>query len=225
MSGVSIAYENLKGSFPELENYYREFPEIFQNEMNNSLDHAARSGMKRFQAERLRGPYGDRVLAKGGRGSLFRRFQRRADLNKMAIQIRTKSDAAIGLEEGSTIHSSAGFPIPLSSNSFMFDGKHRLLKKFRAKLKKWELVKIKSKGNEYLGEINKQTKKFQPLFIVKHNLKLRKMLGFAETFKSHQSRIMQILESTFENTLVKANDPNYVMKPFKTTAKAWNANS
>ncbi|MFA5322003.1 MAG: hypothetical protein WC373_04960 [Smithella sp.] len=224
MGGVSIAFEEVKSSIPELENYYREFPEIFQNEMNNALDHAARSGMKRFQNTRLRGPYGTNVLAKGGRGSLFRRFQRRADLKSMAIQVRTASTAAIGLEEGANINSSKGMPVPLSFNRFMFDGKHRLIKKYRAMLNKGELTDIQSKGNEYLGQIDKHTKKFQPLFIIKHNIRIKKMLGFADTFDSHKDRIFSILENAMENTLIKANDPNYVMKPFKTTAKKWNAN-
>lgn len=222
---VSIAYENLKGSIPELENYYSEFPDIFQNEMNNSLDHAARSFMKRFQAERLRGPYGTNVLAKGGRGSLFRRFQRRADLNSMAIQIRTRSTAAMGLEEGANIKSSRGMPIPLGSNSFMFDNKHRLLKKYKALLARRELTHVTTGKGDFLGLVNKQTKQFQPLFIIKHNIRVKKILGFADTFSSHKERIFSILENTIENVLINANDSNYKMKPFKTTAKKWNANA
>lgn len=225
---ISIALENLKEIIPELEHYYKEFPEIFQNEMNNSVDHAARSFMKRFQTERLRGPFGEKVLSKGGRGSLFRRFQRRADLINMAIQIRTNSTAAKGLEDGANMSTSKEMPIPLSKNSFMFDSKHRLLKKYKALLANNKLTKVTSKGKDYLAYLRKSDPVLRPgnmLFILKHNIRVKKILGFQTTFDSHEDRIYSILKSTIEKVLINANNPNYVMKPFKTTSKTFNANA
>jgi len=211
---IGIGYDKTK-SAEAVEALFREFPTILKDDLNDGLDHAARSFMKRFQKEQLHGPFGSKVVARGGKGGMFRRFQRRPNLNDVSVTIRTRSAAVAGLEEGGTVSSSKGVPVPLYRNQFMFDtsgGRHRLKKQYRAMLYNDKLTKIKGRdGQEYLMD----KKSGEALFVLKHSVRVPKRLGFETTFDKHKGRIFQILEGAVEKVLLNMDNPNYIPKSFK----------
>lgn len=209
---IGIGYDSTK-SAEAVEALFREFPKMLKDDLNDGLDHAARSFMKRFQKEQLHGPFGSKVVARGGKGGMFRRFQRRPNLNDVSVTIRTRSAAVAGLEEGATL--TGGFPVPLYRNTFMFNtsgGRHTLKKQYKAMLYNDKLVKITGKdGQQYL--IDPKTE--EALFILKHNIRIPKRLGFYDTFNKHNNRILQILEGAVEKVLLNMDNPNYIPKSFK----------
>jgi hypothetical protein len=201
----------------EVEELLKTFPMRAKKALADGLDHATRSFLAKFYAERLRGRPG--ITAR--RGGIFHRFRRvvmvkgkkvflrqqgkvsesvraiaqsATEPMDMSVEMYTESKVAGIHERGGLISGGRSMPIPLNEEA-------RDLIRNRVGITSLDMIPIN--GRVYLGR-KQPGERPELLFILKKGVRIPPRLGFYRTWGAHSSRRQQIMDQSLESALDKA---------------------
>ncbi len=233
INDFQIKIEMEKYSYQNLQRACRDYPKKFAIEMEDGLQHAGNSFMKRWHKERLMGPFGVNILANPEshfwsrwRKSVYTSDKSGKSLSPIDYYMTIQPNSPGTLRVAQRQEFGGDFPasenskwiLPIYARKNLFDQYHKLKSEWNTKLnsllldRRMGLVRIFSKKKRafywvYFSRAENDRHILEDenvLFAEKQSIRIPPRLGYYDTFKLHAGRTVQILNSIVTKTLKRA---------------------
>lgn len=171
-------------------------PKALKRELSDGMDRIGKGFLKRWRRSRLQGPPGVRGASGRGLFGTFRLAQLfGSSADDIGIHIFSESKVAALHEEGGTVTAKGGgkMAVPLRARTLMFTAKGKLRGRYKQPGRLKNVIPMKFNGKTFLVRVAKRAKTILPLYVLKHQVRIKPRLEFEKTFDSLANRNTKII--------------------------------